>query len=106
MEPCQFASQVDLVFTPEQFNFNRSQYAELTVRLVELLTRESAPDALPVALLARACHFRAASRWGFCLAVFLNARGATPEQAQVRCGLGLARIHRALLVTPRTLRQT
>src|SRR2546421_1951712 len=65
MEPCQFASQVDLVFTPEQFNFNRSQYAELTGHLVELLTRESAPDALRVALRARACHFRAPSRWGF-----------------------------------------
>jgi len=105
MEPCQFASQVDLVFTPEQFNFNRSQYAELTGRLVELLTRESAPDALRVALRARACHFRAPSRWGFCLAVFLYARGATPEQAEVRWGLGLVRIQQALLFTSRILRQ-
>ena len=105
LEPCEFASQVDLVFTPEQFNFDRSQYAGLTGRLVELLTRESAPDALRVALRARACHFRTPSRWGFCLAVFLYARGATPEQAEVRWGLGLARIQQALLFTSRTLRQ-
>ena len=64
-----------------------------------------APDALRVALRARACHFRAPSRWGFCLAVFLYARGATPEQAEVRWGLGLVRIQQALLFTSRILRQ-
>lgn len=105
LEPSEFASQVDLVFTPEQFNFNRSQYASLTGRLVELLTRESAPDALRVALRVRACHFRAPGRWGFFLAVFLHAHGATPEQAELRWGLGLARVQQALLFTSRILRQ-
>ena len=104
-EPCEFASQIDLVFAQEQFNLERSHYDNLTGRLQELLTRETVPDTMRAELRVRLCRFRALGRWGFGLAVFLYARGATAEQAQLRWGLGLARIQQALLFSSRVLRQ-
>ncbi len=104
-EPCEFASQIDLVFAQEQSNLERSHYDNLTGRLQELLTRETAPDTMRAELRVRLCRFRALGRWGFNLAIFLYARGATPEQAQLRWGLGLARIQQALLFSSRVLRQ-
>ncbi len=104
-EPCQFISRVDLIFAAESFNLERSHYDDLTRRLAELLTRDTAPESLWAALRVHACRFRAAARWGFCLRIWLHALGATPEQAELRSGLGLARIQQALLFVSRFLRQ-
>ncbi len=101
----EFVSRVDLIFAAESFNFERSRYEELTRRLQELLTRDTAPDALRAELRVRPCRFGAHSRAGFCLEILLYARGATPEQAELRWGLGLARIQQALLFSSRILRQ-
>lgn len=103
-EPSEFASRMDLVFALEQFNFDRSHYDDLTQRLQELLTRESASDALRAELRIRLCRFRKLGRWGFCLAILLYARGGSPEQAELRWGLGLARVQQALLFISRILR--
>ncbi len=104
-EPCEFASRIDLVFAPEAFNFDRGRYDSLTQRLEELLTRETSPDALRTELRVRPCRFGAASGLGFCLRILLRARGATPEQAELHWGLGLARIQQALLFISRLIRQ-
>ncbi len=104
-EACEFASHVDLVFAPEPFNFQRARYDNLTQRLQELLSRETAPDALRSELSVRPCRFHPAGRLGFCLRILLRARGATPEQAELRWGLGLARIQQGLLFISRIVRQ-
>ena len=104
-EACEFASHVDLVFAPEPFNFERSRYDSLAQRLEELLSRETSPDALHSELHVRPCRFRAAGRPGFCLRILLSARGATAQQAELRWGLGLARIQQALLFLSRIIRQ-
>ena len=104
-EACEFAFHVDLVFAPEPFNFQRTRYDNLTQRLQELLSREAAPDALRSELSVHPCRFHPAGRLGFCLRIFLRARGATPEQAELRWGLGLARIQQALLFISRIVRQ-
>lgn len=104
-DPCEFASRVDLVFASEPLNLERSHYEGLTRHLQELLTRDAAPDVLRAELRVCPCRFRALGRSGFYLRILLYARGATPEQAELRWGLGLARIQQALLFSSRVLRQ-
>ncbi len=89
----------------DHFNLHRKHFESLTNRLRELLTREAALDALAAKLSVCPCRFVALGRSGFCLRIALHARGATPEQAQLRWGLGLARIQQALLFSSRVLRQ-
>ena len=103
-EPCEFASSIDLFFALDDFNFDRSQYEGLTGRLKELLTGDAPADPLRAELCIRRCHFRALDRWGFSLTMFLYARGSTPEQAELRWGLGLARLQQALLFLSRVIR--
>ncbi len=104
-EPCEFACRVDLVFAPEQFNLDRARYDELCRHLQELLARDAAPDVLRAELRIRPCRFRALGRAGFCLRILLYARSATPEQAELRWGLGLVRVQQALLYCSRIRRQ-
>ena len=103
-EPYEFASYTDLVFALEEYNFERGHYEGLTNRLAELLTREPATDALRAELCVRRCHYRAVDRWGYCLTIFLHARGASAEQAELRWSLGLARLQQALMFTSRVIR--
>ena len=102
--PYEFASYVDLVFALEDFNFERGHYEGLTKRLEELMTRGAAADTLRAELCVRHCHFRNVAGWGFYLTIFLCARGSTPEQAELRWGLGLARLQQALLFISRVIR--
>ena len=102
--PYEFASYVDLVFALGDFNFERGHYEGLTKRLEELLTRGAAGDTLHAELCVRHCRFRKAERWGFYLTIFLHARGSTSEQAELRWGLGLARLQQALLFISRVIR--
>lgn len=104
-DPCEFTSQVDLVFASETFNLERPHYDALARQLQELLTRDAASDVLRTELRVRPGRFRALGRPGFYLRILLSARGATPEQAELRWGLGLARIQQALLFSSRILRQ-
>ncbi len=104
-EPAEFASQADLVFTEESWNFDHGLYQALAERTGELLTREGTEGATRAELRLRSCRFGADPRPGYALAVRVFARGATLEQAELRWGLGLARVQQALLFAARAVRQ-
>lgn len=104
-ETVKFASQVDLVFTEESWNFDRGLYQALAERTGELLTREGTEGATRAELRLHPCHFGKDPRPGYALAVRVFARGATLEQAELRWGLGLARVQQALLFAARAVRQ-
>ncbi len=104
-EPCVFSSRVDLIFAPAQLNLERGHYDRLTERLSELLQREVGSASLRARLSVCPCDFPALAGRGFCLRIVLAAGGATPEQAELRWGLALARLQQALLFSARLLRQ-
>lgn len=104
-EACEFASRVDLVFTETSWSSDRGRYEELTRRMKELIARESTADALRAELRIVPCAFRETGHEGFCLRMLLSAGGATPQQAELRWGLGLARVQQALLFSARAMRQ-
>jgi hypothetical protein len=101
---CEFASQASLVFTESSLNFERDRYMDFTASLKELLERDPG-DAIRAVLRISPCDFPAQNRRGFCLNIRLVAHGASAEQAEMRWGLGLARVQQALLFRARALRQ-
>jgi hypothetical protein len=101
-EPFVFASRVDLVFLREDANFGSGPHENLVQRLAELLEREPG-DALRVELQIAQADF-GGENLGFCLRVLLYAKGTTSGQAELRWGLGLARLQQALLFVARGLR--
>jgi len=100
----EFASRIDLFFALEDFNLERSRYEELAQRLLGLLVRDPG-DVVSARLCLHRCCFGAQAARGYALRVFLYARGATPGQAELRWGLGLARLQQALLFISRVIRQ-
>lgn len=101
-----FHSRVDMIFTREEFNFLPDRYEDAVRRLVELWMKDfAAADTLAVRLEMIPCQFKAQARLGIALRVILSARGASPEQARTRWGLGLARVQQALLFVSRAMRQ-
>jgi hypothetical protein len=98
-EPCVFASRVDLIFLREDANFGTGPHENLAKRLSELLEREPG-DTLRVELQLAAAEFGGENR-GFCTRILLYAKGNTPGQAELRWGLGLARLQQALLFVAR-----
>jgi hypothetical protein len=100
----EFASQIEIVFAVPSLNWERRHYADLCSGLKDLLERDTS-DALRVALRISRCDFRAEKRNGFCLAVRLVAEGNSEQQAELRWGLGLARLQQALLFSSRALKQ-
>jgi hypothetical protein len=103
-EAYEFASQASLVFAESSINFERDSFRDLSAGLKELLERDSG-DAIRAVLRISPCDFRSESRRGFCLSVRLVAHGASAEHAELRWGLGLARVQQALLFCARALRQ-
>ena len=101
-EPSIFASRVDLIFLSEAVNFGPGPLENLARRLTDLLQKEPG-DALRVELRLGSVEL-AGDTDGYCLRILLYARGASPEQAEVRWGLGLSRIQQALLFVARPLR--
>lgn len=100
----EFASRIHLVFAILPLNFDQSQYAEIASALKELLEHDSAESVLAV-LRISPCDFPEQGRRGFSLEIQLSARGDSPRQAEVRWGLGLARVQQALLFRARALGQ-
>lgn len=100
----EFASQVGIVFAIPALNWERRHYADLCSGLKELLERDGS-DAIRVALKISPCNFTAERQSGFCLEVRLVAQGNSAQQAELRWGLGLARIQQALLFSSRALKQ-
>ena len=100
----EFSSSLDLVFADVDFNLDRNFALDSANRFAELLACDPSADFLSAAVRVRPCFFRAHDRPGFALNLSLRARGATPEQAELRWGFGLARIQQALLFLSRVVR--
>jgi hypothetical protein len=103
-EAYEFASQARLVFAESSINFKDDSYRDLAAGLKELLERDSG-DAIRAVLRISPCEFPAGGRRGYCLSIRLVAHGASAEQAELRWGLGSARVQQALLFCARALRQ-
>jgi hypothetical protein len=102
--PYEFASHAKIVFAATALNWERKNYAGLSSGLKELLERDTA-DAVRAVLRISPCDFTAENRRGFCLSVRLVAEGSSAQQAELRWGLGLARVQQALLFRSRALKQ-
>jgi len=103
-ESFEFASRIRLVFAILSLNFDRIQFTEIASALKELLERDPA-ESIRAVLHVSPCDFIGQGRHGFCLEIQLIARGDSPRQAEVRWGLGLARVQQALLFRARALGQ-
>lgn len=103
--PCRFSCRIALLFAEENFNFDTTHYEGLIAQLQKLLGSESEPDSLALALRIGPCRFARLQREGFHLALTLDATGDSPEQAELRWGLGLVRVQQALLFLSRVVRQ-
>jgi hypothetical protein len=100
----EFASQARIVFAETSLNLERKYYVDLSSGLKELLERDTA-DAVRAVLRISSCNFTAESQRGFCLSIRLVAEGGTAQQAELRWGLGLARVQQALLFRSRAIKQ-
>lgn len=102
-EPFVFAARLDLIFSRSEANAQPGPQESLGQKLVSLLGREKA-DALRAELQVLPAELRGGGH-GYCLRVILFAQGAAAEQAQVRWGLGMARLQQALLFAAREMRR-
>jgi len=100
----EFASQARIVFAEPSLNWERRHYLDLSSTLKGLLERDTA-DATRAVLRISCCDFPAENRRGFCLDIRLVAEGGSAQQAELRWGLGLARVQQALLFRSRALKQ-
>ena len=100
----EFASQARIVFAEPSLNWERRNYADLSSALKELLERDTA-DSTRAVLRISSCDFTAEDRSGFCLDIRLVTVGGSAQQAELRWGLGLARVQQALLFRSRVLKQ-
>jgi hypothetical protein len=101
---CEFASQARIVFEEPSLNRERKHYVELSSGLKELLERDAA-DTIRATLRISSCDFAAKNQCGFCLDIRLVAEGNSAQQAELRWGLGLARVQQALMFRSRALKQ-
>jgi hypothetical protein len=99
----EFASQTRIVFAEASLNCERKNYLDLSSGLKELLERDMA-DAVRAVLRLSPCDFTAENRRGFCMSIRLVAEGSSAQQAELRWGLGLARVQQALLFRSRALK--
>ena len=104
-EAAEFGSRVDVIFSGQKHNFERSAYVSLAEGLRELLEREAAGDTLQAELCVLRCTLQESRRAGYALRLMLIARGGTPRQAELRWGLGVAHLQQALLFLSRAVRQ-
>lgn len=100
----EFASQATIVFAAPALNWERKNYVSLSSGLKELLERDTA-DNVRAVLRISPCDFAAENRRGFCLSIRLVAEGSSAQQAELRWGLGLARVQQAILFRSRALKQ-
>ncbi|MBI1749166.1 MAG: hypothetical protein HY234_02695 [Acidobacteria bacterium] len=104
-EAAEFGSRVDVIFSAQRHNFERSSYESLAGGLRELLERESGADTLAAEVCVLRCTYRTSGRTGYALRLVLTGSGGTPEQAELRWGLGIAHLQQALLFLSRAVRQ-
>lgn len=101
----EFGSRVDVIFSGQRHNFERSSYKSLAGGLRELLEKESGADTLAAEVCVLRCAYRQPARAGYALRLVLYGRGGTPAQAELRWGLGVAHLQQALLFLSRAVRQ-
>ena len=104
-EASEFGSRVDVIFSRQKHNFERSTYLSLAEGLRELLERESGAATLEADVSVLRCTYRESSSQGYALRLILTGRGSTPAQAELRWGLGVAHLQQALLFLSRAARQ-
>ena len=100
----EFASQARIVFAEPSLNWERRHFVDLSSGLKELLERDAA-DSIRAVLRISSCDFTAENRPGSCLDIRLVAEGGSAQKAELRWGLGLARVQQALLFRSRALKQ-
>jgi hypothetical protein len=100
----EFASQTRIVFAEIPLNWERKHYVDLSSGLKDLLERDTAV-AVRAVLRISPCDFTAENRRGYCLGIRLVAEGSSAQQAELRWGIGLARVQQALLFRSRALKQ-
>jgi hypothetical protein len=97
--------QFVIVFRRLDLSANGSLYSILSQTLQELVKKASSSDALFATLCVRAPATEEAPAPEPSLVLQLEAIGSTPEQAEVRWGLGIVHLQEALLSASRLLRQ-
>ena len=100
----EFASQAFLLFADTSLNLKKDHFTDLSLSLKKLLERDST-DSVRAALRISPCEFSAQNRRGFALIIRLVGVGDSSQQAEMRWGLGLARLQQALLFQARALKQ-
>ena len=93
---------ITMRFRDEKLAGNRGAHFGLLEKVSELLRQAGSAESLKAVL---AISPMGPGTKGLTIAVRLEAKGNSPEQAGLRWGLGLAHVQQALLFTSRSLRQ-
>jgi hypothetical protein len=99
-----FHSRVDLTFADSKFSSKEHQ-EDVVRQLVELWMKEPSAETFSARLEILPCR-SVSGRWPgeAALRIVLTARGDTPQKAQMRWGIGIAKVQQALLFVSRALR--
>lgn len=100
-----YLGELVLRFRAPELARDSKVYFLLLEKLIELLGNAGSRETLVAKLCLTAANQEKASKDGFEIWLQLTAIGDTPEQAELRWGLGLAHVQQALLFTSRYLRQ-
>ena len=104
-EAAEFGSSVDVIFALQRQNFERERYDSLANGLRDLLEQETGGESMAAEICVLRCAYRGSRSPAYALRLILTGRGSTPTQAELRWGLGLAHLQKALLYLSRNLRQ-
>jgi hypothetical protein len=100
-----FCGDFLLRFRSPSLEASRRIHFALIEKLTELLKSAGSADSLAMQICLVSDSAANSPTSGFSLQLRLDARGATPEQASLRWGLGVAHLQQALLFVSRFLRQ-
>lgn len=100
----EFGSSVDVVFATQRQNFERKRFESLASGLRDLLEQEPGGEHLAAEIRVLDCSSRDSRNPSYVLRLSLTGRGSTPQQAELRWGLGIAHLQQALLYLSRSLR--
>lgn len=100
----EFASSVDAVFAAQRQNFERKRFESLASGLRDLLEQEPGGEHLAAELRVLDCTPCESRNPSYALRLTLTGRGSTPQQAELRWGLGIAHLQQAMLYLSRSLR--
>jgi hypothetical protein len=93
---------ITLTFRDHKLAANRGAHFGLLEKVSELLRQAGSAESLKAVLAISPARLETK---GLAIAMRLEAKGNSPEQAGLRWGLGLAHVQQAFLFTSRSLRQ-